>query len=117
MAEFHDIAIFQPIQVQFVSNLKQSSGWDFDQPSFQPKLKLQSKMAESKIEFHEIAIFQPIHVRFFSNLKLMFSFQPILRSKPKMTKSKMAESKMAEFKMAESKMAESKMAESMMAGS
>ena len=44
-------------------------------------------------EFYEIAIFQPIQVRFVSNLKLKFRFQPILKSKSKMTQSKMFESK------------------------
>ena len=63
-------------------------------------------MAESKMaKFHEIAIFQPIQVQFVSNLKLKFRFQPILKSKSKMTKSKIAVSKMANSKIAKSKMA------------
>ena len=47
MAKFLEIAIFQPIQVQFVSNLKLKF-------SFQPKMA-ESKMAESKMAESKMA--------------------------------------------------------------
>ena len=66
MAEFHEIAKCQPIQVRFVSNLELKF-------SFQPILKSKSNMAESKMaEFLEISIYKPIQVQFVSNLELKF---------------------------------------------